>query len=121
MLFSMPYMLEVARERAVEPARDTCLDLNACDRCCRSYGKTSCGADLWQAHEHIALPAVATSSMLHSVQQSVQTLAWPIQILLNFSPCLGKPGKHIDDYRLIASMPIVYRMYSNSTKRRIQA
>ena len=75
----------------------------------RAYGtKRSNGSDHWAAKEFAALPFEIVECFTSLINDCVAMGIWPIQLLRNLMPVLGKPS---GGGKCVAKAPILYRLW----------
>ena len=65
------------------------------------------GSDCWGRSELAGLPRCANVNIVKALNESLEQIAIPHQLLLNLNACLGKPS---GDTRTITKTPMLYRM-----------
>ena len=73
----------------------------------QTYGKDTLGSDNWKATDVDSLPDRCLGGIACSMNQSVQSVAMPHQLLLPLNSCLGKPQ---GGCRTICKTPMLYRL-----------
>ena len=85
----------------------------------RAYGtKRNNGSDHWAAKEFAALLLEIVECFTSLVNDCVAMGIWPIQLLMNLMPVLGKPG---GGEWCVAKTPILYRLWRRCTRGLVRA
>ena len=89
--------------------------LQTLDNSLRGYFKDSLGIDFWGPTDLKAIPPFCREPLAAAVDFSLQSVAQPIQTLINLNPLLGKPS---GGFRTICKTPILsYRLAVRSFNR----
>lgn len=93
----------------VESERPQPIDVEKFRAVALAYGsRKSRGSDHWSAKELAALPGELLGKICSLLDECVSSGVWPIQLLTNLMPILGKPS---GGERCVAKTPVLYRLW----------
>ena len=77
------------------------------DTAVNTYNKHTVGSDNWGKVELVNIPPIVKQPIVYSLNDALQRIALPYQLMLNLNPCLGTPN---GESRTITKTPFLYRM-----------